>query len=109
MNFRAIGSDLPACFERDITDSQIAAVKGLDGQHIFVYKKILSSAKAAGICDSWVSVLEKCIKQNERILSGSRNLPRRIGRSIGFRRHLARMKPYIKPLELQLTGPKGIK
>ncbi len=107
LNFRVIGLDLPACFEQDVTGSQIAAVRGLNKQHIFDYKKILSSAKAAGICDSWVAALEKCIKQNEHIVSGSRNLPRKIGKSIGFHRHLARMKPYIKPLvKWQLTGSK---
>ncbi len=107
LNFRAIGLDLPACFEQDVTRRQIAAVTGLNKQHIFDYKKILSSAKAAGSCDSCVSALQKCIKQNERIVSGGRNLPRRIAKSIGFRRHLARMKPYIKPLvKWQLTGPK---
>ena len=96
LDFRAVGLGLPVCFEQDVTDSQIAAVKGLNTQHLFDYKKMLSNAKAAGICDSWVAALKKCIKQNERIVSGSRNLPRRIGKSIGFHRHLARMKPYIK-------------
>jgi len=91
LNFRVIGLALPACFEQDITDSQIAAVRGLNAQHLFDYKKMLSNAKAAGICDSWVTSLEKCIKQNENILNRRRSLWQRIRKTVALRTHMRQL------------------
>lgn len=91
LNFRIIGLDLPACFEHDITDSQIASVKGLNSQHLFDYKKMFSAAKAACICDSWVAVLERCIKQNERMIRSRRSLWQRMRKTVALRTRLRRV------------------
>ena len=90
LNFKALGLELPECFERDISNSQIAGIKGLDKQHLFDYLKILKRAKEAEIRESWVDALESCIEHNQRQL-GEENHWRKLGKKIGFRRHLHRL------------------
>jgi len=91
LNFRILGLGLPGCFEQDVTDSQITAIKGLNTQLLFIYKKMLSDAKAAGIRDSWVTAFQNCIKQNENILSRRRSLWQRIRKTVALRTRLRRL------------------
>ena len=93
LNFRIVGLGLPGCFEHDVTDSQIAAIKGLNTQLVFIYKKMLSDAKAAGICDSWVAALGRCIKQNEDVLNRRRGLLQRIRKTVALRTRVRRLLP----------------
>lgn len=70
LNFRALGLGLPDCFEQDVTNQQIANLTGLQITPIGELKRVLTAAKARSITDSWVSVLEMCIKKNQRALVG---------------------------------------
>lgn len=90
LSFKALGLELPECFEQDISNSQIAEIKVLDQPHLFAYAKILKRAKDSGISESWVDTLEKCIKYNQRQL-GERKPWQKLGKKIGFRRHLHRL------------------
>ena len=89
LSFKALGLELPECFEQDISNSQIAGIKVLDQAYLFAYVKILKRAKDAGISEPWVDALEKCIKHNQRQL-GERKPWQKLGKKIGFRRHLHR-------------------
>ena len=81
----------PKSMEKDVTDSQIAAIKGLNTQLVFIYKKMLSNARTAGICDSWVAAFEKCIKQNENILNRRRGLWQKTRKTVALRTRLRRL------------------
>jgi hypothetical protein len=96
LNFRSIGLSLPECFEHDVSDNQIINLKRLNAVQIAYLEQILKTAKAASIRQSWVTALSQCIKQNQHMSNGSKKLLQRIGKSIGFRRHLAQIKPYIE-------------
>ncbi len=65
LNFRCIGAGLPECFPRDVSDRQIAALRGLNSVQAAYLKEILLETKAAGIEKSWVRALEKCLKLNQ--------------------------------------------
>ena len=83
LNFKALGLEVPGCFEQDITDGQIASVNGLGKQHLFEYVRILSTAKKFCKGQSWVAALDKCIRRNQWAINAKR---------IGFRRHLYRLE-----------------
>lgn len=63
LTFRALGLDLPPCFENDVTNQQIARV--LNGKLLSEYAPILAFAKDRSISDSWVTVLEEFVYANE--------------------------------------------
>ncbi|WP_377473308.1 MAG: hypothetical protein P2A85_14660 [Microcoleus anatoxicus] len=65
LNFRVMGLGLPECFEQDVSDHQIASLRGLSLAHINPLEQIVAEAKAASISDSWVAALEECIRQNQ--------------------------------------------
>lgn len=81
LNFRVLGIDLPGCFEKDVTDEQIAGLRGLDQLKIAELDRILTVAKAEGISDSWVKTLKSCIRRN-RMHMGVEKLTRRIRRKL---------------------------
>lgn len=106
MNFRALGLDLPECFEQDITDSQIAAIEIPTMLHLVVYTKILLAAKDASITDSWVTTLENCIEQNRRALNGSGNLWRQLRKTIALRTRVRRLMKVSPEVALAETAAK---
>jgi len=83
LNFKALGLEVPECFEQDITDERIASLNGLNKQHLFEYIRILSTAKKFCKGQSWVAAVDKCIKRNRRAINAKQS---------GFRRHLHRME-----------------
>jgi len=64
LNFRAIGSGLPECFERDVSDRQILNLQGLKPVPLYYLQEILAASQGASISGTWVAVLEECIKRN---------------------------------------------
>jgi hypothetical protein len=63
--FRIVGAGLPPCFEQDISDRQIANLEAKEGP-LTELERVLQAAKVAGISQSWVNALEKCIARNQR-------------------------------------------
>lgn len=63
LTFRALGLDLPPCFENDVTDQEIARV--LNRNLLTEYAPILAFAKDRSISDSWVTVLEEFMNASE--------------------------------------------
>lgn len=64
LGFRVLGLGLPGCFDQDITDEQILGIKGLNHIQLYELDLILEEAKTAGLSESWVTALEKCISRN---------------------------------------------
>lgn len=79
LNFRVLGIDLPGCFEKDVTDEQIAGLRGLDQLKLAELDRILAVAKAEGVSGAWVKALETCIRRN-RMRRRIEMLMRRVGR-----------------------------
>ncbi|HUV41747.1 MAG TPA: hypothetical protein VMW23_08175 [Sedimentisphaerales bacterium] len=96
LNFRVAGLKLPPCFDRDVTDEQISALRGLNRAQMALCKEILSDARAACICEQWVTALEKCIKRNQAAGSNNKSRWRQIAKTVGFRRHLQRLTTRVK-------------
>jgi hypothetical protein len=65
--FRVLGLGLPPCFEQDVTDSQILGIKNLKKSQLIELDPILAAARSAGISDSWVTALDRCISRERRI------------------------------------------
>ncbi len=91
LNFRIAGLKLPLCFDRDVTDRQISALRHLNPVQTAYFKEILSDARAACICKPWVGALQKCIKRNQSTGSDNKSHWRQIAKTVGFRRHLQRL------------------
>jgi len=91
LNFRVAGLKLPPCFERDVTDEQISALRGLNPVQTAYFKEILSDARAACICEPWVGALQKCIKRNQSTGGDNKSRWRQIAKTVGFRRRLRRL------------------
>jgi hypothetical protein len=72
LNFRLLGRDLPECFEKDASDSDILSLKGLTPVPIAYLDEILESAGDAGIDDSWVGALRRTIARNRKASTGWR-------------------------------------
>jgi len=72
LNFRALGLDLPECFEHDATDEMILNMKRLKPIVYNLHEDILSQARHRSISGSWVSALEKSVKRNKRAQAGWR-------------------------------------
>jgi hypothetical protein len=64
LNFRAVGLDLPPCFDRDIGNSQIMGLRGLNAVKTAYLEDILASARSAAITDPWVGVLARRLRIN---------------------------------------------
>ncbi len=65
--FRVLGLGLPPCFEQDVTDSQILGIKNLKKSQLIELDPIIAAARSAGISDSWVTALDRCISRERRI------------------------------------------
>jgi hypothetical protein len=63
LGYRVLGFGLPACFEQDVTDRQIAEIQGLTEIQRYDLELILEAAKGS-VSDSWVTALETCIARN---------------------------------------------
>lgn len=66
LGFRVMGAALPPCFEQDVTDAQILQLRASNAVKLGELEMIVEAAKAAGIADSWVRVLETSIARNRR-------------------------------------------
>lgn len=64
LGFRVLDLGLPACFEQDVTDSQISGIQGLSEIQRYDLQLILEAAKDS-VSDSWVTALETCIVGNQ--------------------------------------------
>lgn len=63
---RVVGVDLPPCFQEDVSDAQILGLQKVKDAQLEELSLILTTAKAEGISDSWVTALAKSIEQNRR-------------------------------------------
>lgn len=77
LHFRILGMDLPACFEKDVTEDQILRMK-VQGAQLDALNDTLKAAKYVGISDSWVPALEKCIRHNQLRIFLKKYLPSNI-------------------------------
>lgn len=91
LNFRVSGFDLPACFERDVTDSQIYGMSGLNPVQIAEFDQIASAAKAASLSDPWVTALVKCLQRNKRQANKGVSLVRRIRKRVALRSRIRQL------------------
>jgi len=64
LNFRAVGLNLPPCFERDIDEREILSLQTLNKGLLCECISILAAAKTNSISDSWVVALEKSVRDN---------------------------------------------
>lgn len=69
LNFRVIGLSAPECFENDVSDAQISEITHLNLTQIGEFEQIIDAAKTANNTDSWVSVLEKTVAYNKKMLN----------------------------------------
>jgi hypothetical protein len=65
LNFRAVGAELPACFEQDVSDRQIAGLRNLNPVQVAYLEEILNTAGERGMQESWVTALKACIAANQ--------------------------------------------
>jgi hypothetical protein len=65
LNFRVIGIDNPPCFDRQVSDAEIAALK-VRGGALSALKNLYHSAQEANIKATWVTALARCIQHNQR-------------------------------------------
>jgi hypothetical protein len=101
LSFRSLGLGLPPCFDRDVTDTQILALKSLHEFKIAIgYEPIVQMADAEGKNDeSWVGALRKAIVMNRR---RRRNAKIPILRRLpGVKRRLKRILSLRKDASLQ--------
>jgi hypothetical protein len=84
LNFRASGIPLPQCFDRDVQDQQILALKNLSFAQLSYYKEILQVAKSNGINSNWIFALDECIRKNTTQIITA-DLYRYIKRKFGIR------------------------
>jgi hypothetical protein len=96
LNFRVLGFGLPSCFEQDVSDQQILALKGLDSVAIAFFSDILSAAKAASIRKPWVYALKKCLKCSHPAAIGKRTIIQKIRRAVRVRTRLRRLVSLLK-------------
>lgn len=64
LNFRVLGLALPGCFEHDISDRQIAGLRGLDDLKIAELQRVLTYARQRSLSASWMRALQVCLAQN---------------------------------------------
>jgi hypothetical protein len=64
LTFRVLGLGLPACFERDVSNSQILRMGFTHPARFANYSRILEVARQRGIRDSWVNALRLSILLN---------------------------------------------
>jgi hypothetical protein len=57
LTFRALGLGLPACFESDVSNSQILRMRYSNPMHFSYFGLILKKARQRGIRASWVQAL----------------------------------------------------
>ena len=69
LGFRVAGLGLPPCFEQDVTDSQVLAIKCFKNFQLAELELILQTAQVAGNSESWVRALEQCVKRNQRLIT----------------------------------------
>jgi len=69
LEFRVLGLGLPACFEHDVSNSQIARLDFTPPGRIHFYSSILAAAKAQHISAPWVSALKWASFYNRLLLT----------------------------------------
>lgn len=72
--FRLIGVDLPPCFSKEPSNSQICNIR-VQGGPLTEMERVFKAALQAGVSDSWVSSLEQCVRRNRRIQFWRKHLP----------------------------------
>lgn len=72
--FRMIGSGLPECFERDISDREIASLRYADEGSLNSMRRLVARAKADSVSAPWLSALERSIAMN-RLRMAARKSP----------------------------------
>lgn len=93
LNFRVMGLQLPPCFEQDISNNEIEQLNGLNNSQIVEFEQILFAARDAGITESWVKSLERCIKKARRADNGTFII--RIRRKLVIRSRFKRLRARI--------------
>jgi hypothetical protein len=107
LNFRVMGLELPACFERDIEDHDILRLANLRPETpAFAYlEEILSAAKTTHSSESWVGALERCLARNRRAASAGITLRQRARKTRFYRKSL----PVYRWVRRQIGLPLGAK
>lgn len=62
--FRMIGAGLPDCFERDISDREVARLRYPDEGTLNSMRRLAARARADSVSASWLSALERSIVSN---------------------------------------------
>ncbi len=65
LNFRVLGLGLPACFDDDVTDAEIQAVRLRSPSQCIEFDLLLQEAQKRNIKESWVDALTNCINRNK--------------------------------------------
>jgi hypothetical protein len=72
--FRMIGAGLPECFERDISDREVARFRYPDEGTLNSMRRLVARAKADSVSAPWLSALERSIVSN-RLRMAARKSP----------------------------------
>lgn len=80
LNFRVAGAGLPACFEREVSDAQVAGIHSIGPSQIIELEQILAAARSSGIAASWVDALEVSIERNRQGRAGRQTLLQKVKR-----------------------------
>jgi hypothetical protein len=59
--FRLLGFDLPPCFQHDVTDDDILALRGMDDEARWWLIELLEEAHARNLDASWVTALQTAV------------------------------------------------
>ncbi len=91
LNFRVLGVDLPECFERDVSDSQILRMRNLGSVPLAYLEEILATAKNRELEGSWIKALQTCITRNRKASRGWRKKVRDLRNRLAIRKRLRRI------------------
>jgi hypothetical protein len=91
LNFRVLGVDLPECFERDVSDSQILRLRNLGSVPLAYLDEVLATAKSRNLEGSWINALQKCITRNRKASKGWRKKVRDMRNKLAIRERMRRI------------------
>lgn len=90
LSFHVLGMPLPPCFAHDITEQQVMSVKVPDLAILFEYRCMLSTARAIGSPVRLIRLLDACIRENEKRLTGI-GVWRKVRAKLALRRRARRL------------------
>lgn len=70
MNFKAVGTDNPSCFNGEVTRDQIRLTSLSDETQIAEFRSILAYADSHGLSGDWLHAMKQCVRYHERGMVG---------------------------------------